>query len=78
LNQLASSQNADRIVLTIGKFAVPDIFDTNRYAHDPRSDFFNYSLPRIRSAMAAISAQSIQTPKPCYGPFGLTLCPPRH
>jgi hypothetical protein len=43
-NQLAGGQTADRIVLTIGKFAVPDIFDTNRYAHDPRSDFFNWSV----------------------------------
>jgi high affinity Mn2+ porin len=41
---LAGSQTADRVVLTIGKFAVPDIFDTNRYAHDPRSDFFNWSI----------------------------------
>ena len=44
LNQLAGSQTANRIVLTIGKFAVPDIFDTNRYAHDPRSDFLNWSV----------------------------------
>jgi high affinity Mn2+ porin len=43
-NQLAGSQTADRIVLTIGKFAVPDIFDTNRYAHDPRTDFLNWSV----------------------------------
>jgi high affinity Mn2+ porin len=44
LNQLGGNQTADRIVVTIGKFAVPDIFDTNRYAHDPRSDFFNWSV----------------------------------
>jgi high affinity Mn2+ porin len=43
-NQLAGSQTVDRIVLTIGKFAVPDIFDTNRYAHDPRNDFLNWSV----------------------------------
>jgi high affinity Mn2+ porin len=31
-------------VLTIGKFGVSDIFDTNRYAHDPRGDFLNWSI----------------------------------
>jgi high affinity Mn2+ porin len=31
-------------VLTIGKFAVTDIFDTNKYAHDPRKDFMNWAL----------------------------------
>jgi high affinity Mn2+ porin len=44
LNQLAGGQSSDRLVLTIGKFGVPDIFDTNQYAHDPRSDFFNWSV----------------------------------
>jgi high affinity Mn2+ porin len=31
-------------VLTLGKFSVVDIFDTNKYAHDPRQDFFNWSI----------------------------------
>lgn len=44
LNQLAGSQTNDRIVLTVGKFSVVDVFDTNRYAHDPRNDFFNWSI----------------------------------
>ena len=44
LNQLAGSQTADRLVLTIGKFSATDIFDTNRYAHDPRNDFLNWSI----------------------------------
>src|SRR5262249_2597727 len=39
LNQLASSQTANRVVVTVGKFSVVDVFDTNRYAHDPRNDF---------------------------------------
>jgi high affinity Mn2+ porin len=30
-------------VLTFGKLGVTDIFDTNQYAHDPRSDFFNWA-----------------------------------
>lgn len=43
-NQLAGSQTADRIVLTLGKFGVGDVFDTNKYAHDPRGDFLNWAL----------------------------------
>jgi high affinity Mn2+ porin len=44
LNQLAGAHTADRLVITAGKFGVPDIFDTNQYAHDPRGDFLNWSL----------------------------------
>jgi high affinity Mn2+ porin len=43
-NQFSGSQTANRLVLTVGKFAVTDIFDTNKYAHDPRSDFMNWAL----------------------------------
>jgi high affinity Mn2+ porin len=43
-NQFPGSQTADRIVLTLGKFAVTDVFDTNKYAHDPRMDFMNWAL----------------------------------
>jgi len=31
-------------VLTVGKFSVVDIFDTNQYANNPKSDFLNWSL----------------------------------
>ena len=31
-------------MLTVGKFAVVDIFDTNKYANNPKSDFLNWSL----------------------------------
>jgi high affinity Mn2+ porin len=34
----------NRVVLTIGKFAVVDLFDTNDYANDPKNDFLNWSL----------------------------------
>ena len=44
LNQLAGSQTANRLVFTAGKLGVTDIFDTNKYAHDPRGDFLNWSL----------------------------------
>lgn len=43
-NQIAGTHDADNIVFTIGKFSVTDIFDNNAYAHDPRSDFMNWSL----------------------------------
>jgi len=43
-NQFSGSQTADRLVITIGKFGVVDVFDTNKYAHDPRGDFMNWSI----------------------------------
>jgi high affinity Mn2+ porin len=42
-NQLGGSRSANRVVITVGKFSVADVFDTNQYAHDPRSDFFNWA-----------------------------------
>jgi high affinity Mn2+ porin len=44
LNQLGGAQTANRVVVTAGKISVVDIFDTNKYAHDPRNDFLNWSL----------------------------------
>ena len=44
LNQFAGSRSSDRVVLTIGKFGVPDVFDTSSLAHDPRQDFLNWSV----------------------------------
>ncbi len=44
LNQLGGAQTANRVVVTIGKFSSFDVFDTNKYAHDPRNDFLNWSL----------------------------------
>ena len=43
-NQMAGTQTANRLVITVGKFSVADVFDTNRYAHDPRGDFLNWAL----------------------------------
>ncbi len=43
-NQMAQERSADNLVLTVGKFAVTDVFDTNTYAHDPRVDFFNWAV----------------------------------
>jgi high affinity Mn2+ porin len=43
INQFAGAQTADRLVLTIGKFSIVDIFDTNKYANNPKTDFLNWS-----------------------------------
>lgn len=33
----------DRVVLTVGKFSIVDIFDTNKYANNSKKDFLNWS-----------------------------------
>jgi high affinity Mn2+ porin len=43
-NQFGGPQTADRLVFTIGKFAINDVFDTNKYAHDTKRDFMNWAL----------------------------------
>jgi len=43
-NQLSGTRTHDNLVLTLGKFSVVDIFDTNAYAHDPRADLLNWSI----------------------------------
>jgi high affinity Mn2+ porin len=44
LNQFGGSQTENRLVITMGKFSVSDIFDTVSYAHDARNDFLNWTL----------------------------------
>jgi high affinity Mn2+ porin len=43
-NRLARDTTANRLTFTFGKFNVTDIFDDNQYAHDPKSDFMNWSI----------------------------------
>ncbi|MFC0168950.1 carbohydrate porin [Pseudoduganella danionis] len=43
-NQLAGTQSRRRWVLTAGNLSVLDVFDPNSYAHDPRTQFLNWSL----------------------------------
>jgi high affinity Mn2+ porin len=43
-NQFSDTQTANRLVITVGKFGVTDIFDNNKFAHDPRGDFMNWSI----------------------------------
>jgi high affinity Mn2+ porin len=42
--QFKGTRSTDRLVLTVGRFAVVDIFDTNKYANSPKTDFLNWSL----------------------------------
>jgi high affinity Mn2+ porin len=44
LNQLKGSRPAHYLALNVGKFSIADYFDQNSYAHDPRTQFFNWSL----------------------------------
>ena len=43
-NQLAGYRDIDRITFTIGKMSATDIFDDNRFSHDPRTQFMNWSI----------------------------------
>jgi high affinity Mn2+ porin len=42
--QFKGTRSTDRLVLTVGRFGANDIFDTNRYANSPKTDFLNWSL----------------------------------
>ena len=44
INQFAGSQTANRLVLWVGRFSVVDVFDTNKYANSPKTDFLNWSM----------------------------------
>ncbi len=43
-NQFAGSNTKDRLVITIGKYSLSDVFDQNKYAQNPRKDFMNWAL----------------------------------
>jgi high affinity Mn2+ porin len=44
LNSFAGETTENRLVITFGKFSVVDVFDSNKYAHDPRNDFMDWGL----------------------------------
>jgi high affinity Mn2+ porin len=44
INQFANTVTENRLVLTVGKFGIADIFDTNKYANNPKADFLNWAL----------------------------------
>ncbi len=43
-NQLAQTLPEENLIITVGKYSIVDVFDTNRYAHDPRGDFLNWAI----------------------------------
>jgi high affinity Mn2+ porin len=43
-NEIGGTVSADNVTMTVGKFSVVDVFDTNSYAHDPRGDFLNWAV----------------------------------
>lgn len=48
-NQLGGYRSVDRLVVTVGKLSVPDIFDVSQHAHDARGDFLNWSVLDVGS-----------------------------
>ena len=44
INQLGGAQSKNRLVITVGRFGVTDVFDTFSYAHDPRADFLIWAI----------------------------------
>jgi len=43
-HQFAGVRTTRRFVLHFGKFSVMDVFDSNSYAHEPRTQFLNWSF----------------------------------
>jgi len=43
INAFESTTTSDRLVLTVGRFQVVDMFDTNKYANNAKTDFLNWS-----------------------------------
>jgi high affinity Mn2+ porin len=44
INQFANTVTSNRLVLWAGKFGIVDVFDTNKYANSPKTDFLNWAL----------------------------------
>lgn len=43
-NQFTETVDRRRVVITLGNFALNDIFDGNAFSHDPRTQFLNWTL----------------------------------
>src|SRR5439155_4295797 len=43
-NQIAGVRDVNRITLSVGKMSAADVVDNNRYSHDPRTQFLDWSL----------------------------------
>src|SRR5579863_4393162 len=44
INQFAGTQTSDRLVFTFGRMSPLDVFDQNKYANNPKSQFLNWGL----------------------------------
>jgi high affinity Mn2+ porin len=44
INQFAGTRTADRLVFTFGRMSPLDVFDQNKYANNPKSQFLNWGL----------------------------------
>ncbi len=44
VNQLKDKLPSSRLAISAGKFSISDFFDNNKYSHDPRTQFLNWSL----------------------------------
>ena len=44
INQVAGKVPTSYINISAGKFAISDFFDDNKFSHDPRTQFLNWSL----------------------------------
>jgi high affinity Mn2+ porin len=43
-NRLATTSDISRLTVVVGRVAVTDYFDVNRYANDPRTNFLNWNI----------------------------------
>lgn len=43
-NQVLDRVPVSRITISLGKFSIGDFYDDNKYSHDPRTQFINWSL----------------------------------
>ncbi|HEY2901893.1 MAG TPA: carbohydrate porin [Polyangia bacterium] len=43
-NELAGTRDSNVLAITVGRLSVADVFDGNRYAHDPTERFFNWAM----------------------------------
>lgn len=44
INQIAKKLPTSYFAVSAGKFSVMDFFDNNKYSHDPRTQFYNWTL----------------------------------
>ena len=43
-NELAGTRDRNVLAISVGRLSVADVFDGNRYAHDPTERFFNWAM----------------------------------